>query len=350
MGETTAISWCHHTFNCWWGCVKVSPACTSCYAERDSKRYGHDVWGPNARRRFFGEKHWSEPLKWNAAAEKAGERRRVFCASMADVFEALPTDHPDAEAMATARAKLFEALIPATPWLDWLTLTKRTAAMAAWSRRSPFGRNVIAMTTAEDQEWFNKRVGDLLATRAHRRGLSLEPLLGEIDMWPWLSLQACGDCLNTQPEQDMSACVVCGSKNLRPAISWVIAGGESGPKARPTHPDWLRSLREQCAAAGVAFHFKQWGEWAPLPEPFRYSPAIGSDNSDYNHALQKYAAAHGAARLLDNRPEGWDSSMLRDGCAIRDGEMVVGRVGKKAAGRLLDGVTWDQFPAEVPRG
>lgn len=347
MAEKTGISWCHHTFNSWWGCVKVSPACTSCYAERDSKRYGHDVWGPNARRRFFGEKHWTEPLKWNAAAEKAGERRRVFCSSMADVFEMLPADHPDAEAMATARARLFDDLIPRTPWLDWLILTKRTAAMAAWSQRSPFGRNVIAMTTAEDQEWFDKRIGGLLGTRAHRRGLSLEPLLGQIDLWPWLSLQSCGDCLFTQPEQDMAACAACGSKNLRPAISWCITGGESGPKARSTHPDWVRSLRDQCVRAGVPFHRKQWGEWMPGQNEAR--------------PIQPWGIAHHQDDTWGARPTPsedryawWDNGGalhlgfpgdLRDSLAV-----WTERVGKKAAGRLLDGVTWDQFPSEITNG
>lgn len=343
MGVTTGISWTDHTFNTWWGCVKVSPACASCYAERDSKRYGHDVWGPTARRRFFGDKHWAEPYKWNSAAEKAGARRRVFCASMADVFEALPEGHPDAVAMMGARARLFDDVIPRTPWLDWLVLTKRPNVMAAWSQSYPFPSNVVAMTTAEDQEWFDKRVGHLLFTRAHRRGLSLEPLLGPIDLQPWLSLQSCGACLRTQPEQDLAACVHCGSTSLRQAISWVITGGESGPKARPSHPDWFRSLRDQCVAAGVPFHFKQWGEYGPAYSDDVLSPhglQIGiGDDPDGGRTLM--ALTDGTITDAD-----WNGG---PGPHLKDAQPMV-RVGKKRAGRLLDGVTWDQFPAEVTRG
>jgi len=336
MGETTAISWCHHTFNTWWGCVKVSPACTNCYAERDAKRYGHEIWGPTARRRFFSEKHWAEPLKWNAAAEKAGERRRVFCSSMADVFEMLPADHPDADAMGAARARLFDDLIPRTPWLDWLILSKRTRAMSAWSQRSPFAPNVIAMTTAEDQKYFDERIVDLLATRAHRRGLSLEPLLGSIDLWPWSALQACGACLSTQPEPDMAACVVCGSANLRPALSWVITGGESGPKARPTHPDWVRALRDQCVNAGIAFHHKQNGEWL-------------SASQDEGAAIADCVTDPSVSTCPTGRKPRWKVQTLQIDVPGKtnhaDGFMM--RIGKKAAGRLLDGREWNEFPAEV---
>lgn len=87
MGKSTGIAWCDGTFNPWWGCVKVSPACTNCYAATFDRRIGGDHWGPGSERRTFGDKHWNEPLKWNAAAEQAGTRKRVFCASMADVFE-----------------------------------------------------------------------------------------------------------------------------------------------------------------------------------------------------------------------------------------------------------------------
>ena len=119
MADKTKISWCDATFNPWWGCVKVSEGCQNCYAETFAKRTGHAIWGPAAttQRRTFGDKHWQEPLKWNADAVKAGERRRVFCASMADVFEAHPQLH-------TERALLW-AMIEQTPALDWLLLTKR---------------------------------------------------------------------------------------------------------------------------------------------------------------------------------------------------------------------------------
>ena len=121
MAEKTGISWTHHTFNPWWGCTKVSPGCKNCYAETFASRYGFDVWGPGKARRTFSLAHWEEPLKWNRDAELAGERRRVFCASMADVFEA--------EAPAGELARLW-ALIRLTPWLDWLLLTKRAERIA----------------------------------------------------------------------------------------------------------------------------------------------------------------------------------------------------------------------------
>jgi len=117
MGKNSRIEWTNHTFNPWWGCTKVSAARKNCYAEAWSKRVGQSVWGPNANRRFFGDKHWAEPIKWHSEALAAGQRRRVFCASMADVFE----DRRDLDEW---REKLW-ALIDATPQLDWLLLTKR---------------------------------------------------------------------------------------------------------------------------------------------------------------------------------------------------------------------------------
>src|SRR5262245_40013414 len=126
MAEQTAIAWCHATFNPWWGCVEVSPGCDNCYARDLAKIYGPRVWGKDAPRRFFGPKHWQEPLRWNAKAEAAGERRRVFCASMADVFE--ERDDQIGRFLAAERFKLWN-LIAATPWLDWLLLTKRPAGM-----------------------------------------------------------------------------------------------------------------------------------------------------------------------------------------------------------------------------
>src|SRR3972149_10760674 len=113
----TRIAWCDATFNPWWGCMKVSPGCAHCYAETLAHRYGHDVWGPGGDRRFFGDRHWAEPMAWWRRAVRDGVRRRVFCGSMCDVFE-------DGPQLYGQRARLFE-LIEATPDLDWLLLTKR---------------------------------------------------------------------------------------------------------------------------------------------------------------------------------------------------------------------------------
>lgn len=115
---------------------------------------------------------------------------------------------------------------------------------------------------------------------------------------------------------------------------WVICGGESGPGARPMHPDWARGLRDQCVEAGVPFFFKQWGEWAPLPT-FHYSPAIGSGNREYNKALKQYRREHKAAMAIT--VDGFSQALM-------DGKECLGLIGKKVAGRLLDGKLWDQRP------
>lgn len=269
MAKNSKIEWTNHTFNPWWGCVKVSPACKHCYAEAWSKRVGKDVWGARAERRFFSDKHWAEPLKWNLEALAAGERLRVFCASMGDVFEdRADLDHP--------RERLW-GLIEATPGLDWLLLTKRpdrVATVAPWGQNWP--RNVWLGTTVEDQEWAEERLPHLAAIPAAVRFISAEPLLGELDLSQW----------------------------LKDDLDWVITGGESGPKARLSSPEWFRSLLNQCMVADVAFHFKQWGDWAP--------------------------------------GQGINLAKARAGLAP-DGTPMM-RVGKKVAGRLLDGAVWDGMP------
>ncbi len=276
MAKDSAIEWTHHTFNPWWGCTKVSPGCKHCYAETFSHRIGQDIWGARADRRFFGDAHWREPLKWNAETVAAGVRRRVFCASMADVFERRAELDP-------ARDRLWR-LIADTPALDWLLLTKRPEHVlkcVPWRKEWPV--NVWAGVTAENQEWADKRIPLLLELPAKVRFLSCEPLLGALDLRRW-------------------------TKGAR-RIDWVIAGGESGHKARPMNPEWARALRDQCRTAGIAFHFKQWGHWRP----------------DYEKA-----------------PPG------RQRMAVTDSKgrpLTLVRLGKHAAGRDLDGRTWDEFPA-----
>lgn len=247
MGKQTSIAWTHHTFNPAWGCAKVSPGCAHCYADAFSARYGHDVWGySNGSRkplRQFGDKHWDEPLRWDREAREAGARRRVFCASMADVFE----DHPDWPPL---RERLWR-LIEATPHLDWLLLTKRPENILrmvdpAWL--AGFPRNVWVGTSVENQEYAEYRIPELLRVPARVRFLSCEPLLGPLDIAKYLpdypGCEACraGDC----PESDR-------------LVRWVIVGGESGPKARLMKAAWVDSLRRQCGRAGVPFFFKQTG-------------------------------------------------------------------------------------------
>lgn len=232
MAQNSSIEWTDHTFNPWWGCSKVSPACDHCYAELWAKRMGHSVWGRSADRRFFSDHHWREPLIWNEEAQTEGKRRRVFCASMADVFER--RSELNAE-----RTRLWQ-LVKDTPWLDWLLLTKRPQNiqdMVPWSRKWP--ANVWLGTTVESQVFAEKRLPFLLKHPAAIRFLSCEPLLGPLELSTWFD-----------------------KRGFYP-IDWVIAGGESGPNCRPMHPDWATKILHQCKQATVPFHFKQWGHWVP---------------------------------------------------------------------------------------
>jgi protein gp37 len=220
--KNSAIQWTKDTFNPWWGCSKLSPGCAHCYAEKDSKRYGFsDIWGAKAGRKFMAESTWANPLKWNRAAQATGERTRVFCASMADVFE-------DREDLIPHRERLFR-LIDDTPSLDWLLLTKRPENIARLSPK--LGQpNVWLGVSAENQHYWNLRVPILMEIPAVVHFVSAEPLLAPITM----------NELTLYPE-------------------WLIVGGESGPHARPMRAEWARSLRDQALVAGCAFHFKQWG-------------------------------------------------------------------------------------------
>jgi protein gp37 len=234
MGKETGISWTDHTFNLVWGCERVSPGCAHCYAADLSARYGFDVWGKGPKhgkgdRRTLSAAYWKEPLKWNRLAERQGISKRVFCSSMADVFE----DHPTVD---REREKLWP-LIEATPYLDWLILTKRPERIKGnvpWDGLWP--DNVWIGTSVENQHWAMERVPIIAEIPAPVKFISCEPLLGPVDLRN-----------------------VDGWDYLYSDINWVIAGGESGPKHRPMHLEWAQSLRNQCDATGTAFFFKQWG-------------------------------------------------------------------------------------------
>lgn len=232
MAKNSHIEWTHHTFNPWWGCKKVSAACDNCYAELWAKRMGHQLWGTQAPRRFFSDAHWREPLVWNEEARIAHRRERVFCASMADVFERRADLNAE-------RARLWQ-LIEATPNLDWLLLTKRPQnieRLVPWGNNWP--ANVWLGTSVENQTLAEKRLPFLLRNAAAVRFLSCEPLLGKLNLRPWFN-----------------------RRGLHP-IDWIIAGGESGGHSRPMHPDWVTGLLNQCEEFNVPFHFKQWGNWVP---------------------------------------------------------------------------------------
>jgi len=337
MGELSKIEWTTHTFNPVIGCQKVSPGCQFCYAEEMmDKRYGKAKWGPQGTRVVTSEANWKQPLKWNRDAEKAGERARVFCASLSDVFE----DRPEWN---EPRARLFD-LIRQTPALDWLLLTKRPASIlshlqyafthvemsyeatlmvAQWLKGNP-PANVWLGTSVENQDAADERIPHLLQVPAAVRFLSCEPLLGPVDLRNVAKTQFCEtDCLKGfryTPYQQVKT----------EKIHWVICGGESGPNARAMHPDWARSLRDQCNAAGVAFHFKQWGEW--LPE--RRHPE--------NISLPERAG------MIALNPDGSEHKGSWNRVHCVEGTVATKRVGKKAAGRLLDGREWNELP-EVKR-
>lgn len=286
MGKDSKIEWTDHTFNPWWGCTKVSPGCSACYAMELANRYG-TAWGPTATRRMFGAKHWAEPLRWNKAAEKAGRRARVFCASMADVCE----DRPE---LVEPRHQL-ATLILSTPALDWLLLTKRPENFRRlfdplWEEPE-WPENVWAGTSVENQEMADKRIPELVQVPAAVRFLSVEPLLGPVDLMLCRWFQ--------------------GDPNPHPAdrskdIHHVICGGESGPHARPMHPNWARSIQKQCEGAGVPFLFKQWGEWSPKPMGTGITTRVSDDSTSTPWPMY--------------------------------------RVGKHAAGRELDGKVYDEYP------
>ncbi len=298
MGEHSAIEWTDHTFNPWEGCTRVSPGCANCYAEARDRRFtGGAHWGPGAPRRVTSPANWKLPLRWNRAAEKAGVRYKVFCGSLCDVF--------DPEAPEGAWAWL-RSLIIATPHLDWLLLTKRpeniTGLDPLWIGVQ---ENVWLGTTVESPDQLH-RVDDLLKIPARVRFLSVEPMLGPVDLASWLGHR-----------YDHG-----GMVHECSGVDWVICGGESGPKARPMHPDWARSLRDQCAEAGVPFLLKQWGEWG-LPRVTRPS------------APGRFVMVRDEGSVeVEHFPRSFTSF----------GAAVMQRVGKKAAGRLLDGVEHSEFP------
>lgn len=310
--ENSKIEWCDHTFNPWSGCIKVSPGCVHCYAETLSNRWGKDIWGPGAKRQRTSSAYWKKPLKWNKQAANEGRRFRVFCASMADVFE----DNPQ---VSDWRSDLWD-LIELTPNLDWLLLTKRPEKVLEFTRRwtpenygPSWPDNIWVGTSVENQKYADERIPELLNIPARIRFLSIEPLLGPVDLSSIGSF-GMGQCLECAGAGETSGCYfspdgigMCGSckgsgEDKSAFVDWVIVGGESGPGARPMHPEWARGIRDQCQASGIPFLFKQWGEYLPV-----FNSYTTSDGYDFS------------------------------------------KVGKHAAGRDLDGREWNEFPNILQR-
>lgn len=290
MAENSGITWTDNTFNPWIGCTKVSPGCDNCYAERLATTRLGVAWGPHAERRRTTAS-WKAPRKWERQAVKEGRRIRVFCASLADVF--------DNQVPPAWREDLW-ALIRETPHLDWLLLTKRPQMIgrflpADWPNAFPHVHLGASVVVADEVD---RNVGALAAIEGGGiRWLSCEPLLQGVaeKLRPWL---------------------------MADAVQWVITGGESGPGARPIHPLWVRDLLEVCQAARVAFHFKQWGEWAPTLASSRVGPKLVAMQVDGTRVLP----GHGdmTAWLFE-------------------------KVGVDDAGRHVDGQLHDAFPVQLER-
>lgn len=214
------------TFNPWIGCTKVDEECRNCYAKtQEQDRWKRAEWGPGKPRKPTSVSYWRRPEQWNRLAQEIGIRLRVFCGSLCD--------WADAEFPAGYRVKLWN-LIRSTPHLDWLLLTKRAERILGclpddWGD----GWENVWLGTSVGYQGSTHRAHTLAQVPAKLRWLSVEPLIGQIDELPLAG------------------------------IHWVVCGGESGPGARPMHPNWARSIRDQCQAAGVPFLFKQWGAWLP---------------------------------------------------------------------------------------
>lgn len=347
MAANSKIEWTDHTFNPWMGCTKVSLGCDHCYAEARMDTRLHRVqWGAGQPR--VRTKTWGDPVKWNAAHEaffaQHGRRQRVFCASLADVF--------DNEVPVQWRRDLFD-LIEATPQLDWLLLTKRIGnarslyGEAYLDSARPWPENVWLGATVVNQEEAARDIPKLLAVPAAKRFLSIEPLLGPVDLRSLPYGEGEMDCLKAyaweqaidqwrgtsddwvEDFEDWYGVTLSDGLTgpMHNSIDWVIVGGESGPGARPMHPDWVRGLRDQCNAAGVPFFFKQWGSWREPAEGEAFSTAMGRAQKTPAFIVARTGTVH----CFENE-------------ATRTGAKPMLMVGKKAAGRLLNGREWNEVP------
>ena len=343
MAENSKIEWTDHTTNLWWGCQKVNPACDNCYAETLSRRYDGEgesgesiIWGPRSKRRPI--KSWLSNLdKYQRKAEKAGERHRVFVGSMMDIFEiSKPLTEEWENKYEKGTSWLFHTgglrdhfffLLNSGRWPDliFLLLTKRPGNIPkmvppSWLANCP--ENVWFGTSIPNQEVADRDIPKLLSAPGRKnKFLSIEPLLGPVNLEKCSCLCGwVGQDTIYEPEipgmfEGGDVCPKCRSEmswkdwlDYIDGISWVIVGGESGPNARPMHPDWVEFLRDQCKDVNAPFFFKQWGEYAP------------------RHDLQ--------ARNLPGKL--WH---------IFDPDTSVCKVGKKEAGRLLGGREYSELPA-----
>lgn len=318
MGDNSKIQWTDRTWNPVRGCSLVSAGCANCYAMKQAHRFSgrgkpyEDLTelGPHGPRWngniMLVPEALEEPLRWKTPA-------RVFVNSMSDLF------HEDVPIKFISRVWLTMQLAPQH---TFQILTKRPERMLAYMRE--FGHyegkplpNVWLGVSAENQETADERIPLLLQTPAAVRFVSAEPLLGPVS-FRWAHWEPFN--------RDR---VINHLDGLR-RLDWVIAGGESGPGARPMHPEWARSIRDQCQAADVPFFFKQWGEWTPGENVIRRAGMIET------------------ATWWDGKWNVGRENLATD-AGHRDDEPDLYRVGKKAAGAMLDGREWRQFPTKGAR-
>jgi protein gp37 len=414
VSDHSKIEWTDATWSPVTGCTKVSPGCEHCYIERTPPFRKEHRWfdrpgiGGTTGVRLH-EDRLAQPLRWTRP-------RRVFVCSLADLFHddvpdgyiarvwdvmgrcpqhtfqiltkrparlrswltrwadttgdaghdrptgmpPLPRGPEAVRATYTSgRARLFADMLDsmgdppegcAYPLYDWME------GQRFWPAVLP---NVWVGVTVESQQWADIRVPELIAAPAAVRWVSAEPLLGPIDLtrlpfprWSMDRKQCCGMVIDALGGRY-------GVPGLwqapaASALSWVVCGGESGPKARPMHPDWARSLRDQCVEAGVPYLFKQWGEWSPAPWKLDRGP--GETDDQYKARSDAIGATHaftgGFYREAGRDVEGFEAMSHRPWSCERDSAVPPGavgmrKVGKTRAGRALDGRTWDQYPEET---
>lgn len=312
MGDNSKIEWTDATWNPITGCTKVSQGCKNCYAETLANRMWATQYPPNpdgSPRKFtdirLHEDRLDQPLRWTRP-------RMIFVNSMSDLFhEAVPDEFIRAvfTVMERAHRHVFQVLTKRAKRMfefmqDWSAMPDATDKYVPAS-------NVWLGVSVEDQDSADTRIPYLLRTPAAVRFLSCEPLLGPVVLTPYLADEIW--------ERDSDGTIVGQEFRPRNDLHWVIVGGESGPKARPMHPDWARTIRDECIWAGIPFFFKQWGQWSPKL-----------------NGLTEY----GKGELL-KRGSG---RVARGYYALPDGTLMR-RTGKYNSGRELDGENWDNFPA-----
>ncbi|MBX9918349.1 MAG: phage Gp37/Gp68 family protein [Mycolicibacterium frederiksbergense] len=354
MGTRSKIEWTNSTWPVVTGCTPISAGCDHCYAARHANRFtGTKAW-PNGFDVTLWPDRLDQPLRWRAP-------RKVFVCSTGDLFHAeVPDDYiarvwavmassgaHTFQVLTKRHARMFALLNNPAFWEDvnshWLDLAGTGPGRKQYppDLRRRFLPNVWLGVSVESQYWADRRIPALLDTPAAIRYLSLEPLLELVKL---------GQALRKwTPPEDHPAWD--GTRlNVREVLHWVIVGGESGPGARPMHPDWARSLRDECLNGEIAFFFKQFGEYLPVPiaddEEFAFGRAYDSPAGGRRSPAVRIPAP-GSSTLRGAQMRLLEPGERTTNTVLLDRDTIAVRVGKQRAGRVLDGQTWDQYPDAV---